>query len=37
MGFTGEHKSGGDNFTEVLDWNYDVVPNVRLMRFMVGW
>ena len=30
MGFTGEHNSGGDNLTEVLDWNYAVVPNVRL-------
>ena len=30
MGATAEHNSGGDNLTEVLDWNYAVVPNVRL-------
>ena len=30
MGFTGEHNSGSDAFNEVLDWNYAVVPNVRL-------
>lgn len=30
MGFTAEHNYGGDNLTEVLDWNYAVVPNVRL-------
>ena len=30
MGATAEHNSGGDILTEVLDWNYAVVPNVRL-------
>ena len=30
MGLTGEHNSGGSVLTEVLDWNYAVVPSVRL-------
>jgi hypothetical protein len=29
-GFTSEHNIGGSNLTEVLDWNYAIVPNVRL-------
>ncbi len=29
-GFTGERNRGGSVFTEVLDWNYAVLPNVRL-------
>ena len=29
-GFTGEHNSGGSLLTEVLDWNYAMLPNVRL-------
>ena len=29
-GITGEHKSGSSRATHVLDWNYAVVPNVRL-------
>ncbi len=30
LGLTAEHNSGGDNLTEVLDWNYAVVSNLRL-------
>lgn len=29
-GVTGEHNSSGSVLTEVLDWNYAVVPSVRL-------
>lgn len=29
-GLTGEHNAGGSQLSEVLDWNYAVVPNVRL-------
>jgi hypothetical protein len=29
-GFTGEKNAGGSVMTDVLDWNYAVVPNVRL-------
>jgi hypothetical protein len=30
MGFTSENNTGGTNLAEVLDWNYAIVPNVRL-------
>lgn len=29
-GFTSEHNIGGTTLTEVLDWNYAIVPNVRM-------
>ncbi len=30
IGATTEHNSGGSNLTEVLDWNYAILPQVRL-------